>query len=184
MGLPRPTLESSNEELRNVCLRSTRESGATNVGNLLERWRQSADAAFKEPLNRFCSYVSRYIIPVVSDRVSSENAELAGFPQFSEVLYPQNVSESGNTMMKNWTGFKESDVDSFVLDLKEMVMREEDDVARALAGLESPYEVLEEFRPFVSKSADHLINLDLSEQERKRRKGEKKRCLTQTFPMC
>ena len=75
-------------------------------------------------------------------------------------------------MLKNWTGFKEKDVDSFILDLKEMVTREEDDVARALAGLESPYEVLEEFRPLVSKSADHLINPDLSEQERKRRKAK------------
>ena len=172
IGLPRTTVESSIEELRNVCLTSTRESGATNLGNLLERWRQSADAGFKEPMNRFCSYVSRYIIPVVRDRVISENAELAGFPQFSKVLYTQNVSESGNAMLKNWTGFKESDVDSFILDLKEMVMREEDDVARALAGLESPYEVLEEFRPFVSKSADYLINPDLSEQERKRRKAK------------
>lgn len=116
-------------------------------------------------MNRLCSYVSRYIIPVVHDRVISENAE-AGFPQFSNVL------ESGNAMLKNWTGFKEKDVDSFILDLKEMVMREEDDVARALAGLESPYEVLEEFCPFVSKFADYLINPDLSEQERKRRKAK------------
>ena len=53
-----------------------------------------------------------------------------------------------------------------------MVMRKEHDVARTLVGLESPYEVLEEFRPFVSKSADHLINNDLSEQERKRRKAK------------
>ena len=83
---------------------------------MLERWRQSADAEFKEPMNRFCSYVSRYLIPVVRDRVISENAELA--------------------------------------------------------GLESPYEVLEEFRPFVSKSADNLINPDLFEQERKRRKAK------------
>ena len=44
-----------------------------------------------------------------------------------------------------------------------MVMREEDDLARALVGLDSPYEVLEEFRLFLSKSADHLINPDLSE---------------------
>ena len=87
-------------------------------------------------------------------------------------LYTQNVSGSGNTTLKNWTGFNKSDVDSFILDLKEMVMREEDDVARALAGLESPYEVLEEFCPFVSKSADHLINPDLSEQERNRRKAK------------
>lgn len=123
-------------------------------------------------MNRFCSHVSRYIIPVVRDRVISENAELTGFPQFSKVLYTQNVSESGNAMLKNWTEFKEKDVNSFILDLKEMVMREEDDVARAFAGLESPYEVLEEFRPFVSKSADHLINLDLSEQERKWRKAK------------
>lgn len=87
-------------------------------------------------MNRFYSYVSRYIIPVVRDRVISENAEHAGFPQFSKVLYTQNVSESGNAMLKNWTGFKEKDVDSFILDLKEMVTREEDDVARALAGQE------------------------------------------------
>lgn len=123
-------------------------------------------------MNRFCSYVSRYIIPVVRDRVISENADLAGFLQFSKVLYTQNVSESGNAMLKSWTGFKESNVDSFILDLKEMVMRDEDDMARALAGLESPYEVLEEFRPFFSKSADHLINPDLSEHERKRRKTQ------------
>ena len=102
----------------------------------------------------------------------SENAELAGFPQFSKVLYTHNVLECGNAMLKNWIGFKEKDVDSFILDLKEMVMREEDDVARALAGLESPYEVLEEFCPFVSKFTDHLINPDLSEQERKRRKAK------------
>lgn len=38
-----------------------------------------------------------------------ENAELAGFPQFSKALYKQNVSESGNAMLKNWTGFEESD---------------------------------------------------------------------------
>ena len=114
-------------------------------------------------MTSFCSYVSRYIMPVVRDRVISENAQLAGFPQFSKALYTQNVSESGNAMLKNWTGFKESDVDSFILNLKEMVMREEDDVARALVGLESPYEVLEEFRLFHSKSADHLINPDLSE---------------------
>ena len=53
-----------------------------------------------------------------------------------------------------------------------MVTREEDDVARALAGLESPYEVFEEFCPFVSKFADHLINPDLCEQERKRRNAK------------
>ena len=161
IGLPRATVESSIEELRNVCLTSTCESGSTNLGNLLEKWQQCADAGFKEPMTSFCSYVSRYIMPVVRDRVISENAQLAGFPQFSKALYTQNVSESGNAMLKNWTGFKESDVDSFILDLKEMVMRE-DDVARALVGLESPYEVLEEFRLFLSKSADHLINPDLS----------------------
>ena len=38
IGLPRPIVESSIEELRNVCLTSTRESGAANLGNLLERW--------------------------------------------------------------------------------------------------------------------------------------------------
>ena len=172
IGLPRPTMESSIEELGNVCLTSTRESGATKLGNLLERWRQSADAGFKEPMNHLCSYVPCYIIPVVRDRVISENAELAGFLQFSKVLYTQNMSESGNAMLKNWKGFKEKDVHSFILDLKEMVMREEDDEARTLAGLESPYEVLEEFHPFVSKSADHLINPDLSKQESKRRKAK------------
>ena len=109
-------MESSIEELQDVCLTSTRESGATNLGNLLERWRQCADAGFKETMNRFCSYVSRYIIPVARDRVISEYAELAGFPRFSKVLYTQNVSEFGNAMMKNWTGFKESDVDLFILD--------------------------------------------------------------------
>ncbi|KAJ7380739.1 hypothetical protein OS493_007112 [Desmophyllum pertusum] len=109
---------------------------------------------------------------LVRDRVISENAEVAGFPQFGKVLYTQNVSESGNAMLKNWTEFKEKDVDSFILDLKELVTREEDDVARALVGLDSPYEVLEEFLPFVSKSADHLINPDLSELERKKRKAK------------
>ena len=123
-------------------------------------------------MNHLCSYVPCYIIPVVRDRVISENAELAGFLQFSKVLYTQNMSESGNAMLQNWTGFKEKDIDSFILDLKEMVMREEDDVARTLAGLESPYEVLEEFHPFVSKNADLLINPDLSKQESKRRKAK------------
>lgn len=123
-------------------------------------------------MNRFCCYLLCFIIPVVRDRVISENAEVAGFPQFGKVLYTQNVSESGNAMLKNWTEFKEKDVDSFILDLKELVTREEDDVARALVGLDSPYEVLEEFLPFVSKSADHLINPDLSELERKKRKAK------------
>ena len=123
-------------------------------------------------MNRLCSYVLRYINPVVRDRVISENAEPAGFPQFGKVLYTHNMLECGNAMLKNWIGFKEKDVDSFTLDLKEMVMREEDDVAGALAGLKSPYEVLEEFCPFVSKFADNLINPDLSEQERKRRKAK------------
>ena len=123
-------------------------------------------------MNRFCSYVLRFVIPVIRDRVISENAELAGFPQFSKVLYTQNVSESGNAMLKNCTGFKESDVDSFILDLKELVTREEDDAARALVGLDSPYEVLEEFRPFISKSADYLIDTELSELERTKRKAK------------
>ena len=172
IGLPRATVESCIEELRNSCLTSTRESGATDLGNLVESWQKSADAGFKEPMTRFCSYVLRFVIPVIRDRVMAGNAELAGFPQFSKVLYTQNVSESGNAMLKNWTGFKESEVDAFILDLKELVTREEDDVARALVGLDSPYEVLEEFRPFVSKSADHLINADLTELERKRRKAK------------
>ena len=172
IGLPRATVESCIEELRNSCLTSTRESGATDLGNLVESWQKSADAGFKEPMIRFCSYVLRFVIPVIRDRVMAGNAELAGFPQFSKVLYTQNVSESGNAMLKNWTGFKESEVDAFILDLKELVTREEDDVARALVGLDSPYEVLEEFRPFVSKSADHLINADLTKLERKRRKAK------------
>ena len=74
-------------------------------------------------------------------------------------------------MLKNWTGFKEGDVDSFILDLKELVTKEEEDVARALIGLDSLYEVLEEFRPLVS-NADHLINADLSKLERKKRKAK------------
>ena len=41
-----------------------------------------------------------------------------------------------------------------------------------LINEESPFEVLEEFCPFVSKSADHLINPDLSEQERKMTKAK------------
>ena len=71
-----------------------------------------------------------------------------------------NVLEYGNAMLKNWIGFTEKDVDSFILDLKEMVMREEHDVARALAGLEPPYEVLEEAR----KKKSH-------KQKRKRRRS-------------
>ena len=50
--------------------------------------------------------------------------------------------------------------------------REEDDAERALVGLDSPYEVLEEFRPFISKSADYLIDTELSELERKKRKAK------------
>lgn len=92
----------------------------------------------------------------------SGNAELAGFQQFSNILYTHNVSESGNAMLKNWTGFKESE---------ELVTRE-DDVTRALIGLDSPYEVLEEFRHLVSKNADHLLNADLSKLERKKRKAK------------
>ena len=75
-------------------------------------------------------------------------------------------------MLKNWTGFKEGDVDSFILDLKELVTKEEENVARALIGLDSLYEVLEEFRPLVSKNANHLINADLSKLERKKRKAK------------
>ena len=172
IGLPKATVESAIEELRNVCLTSSRESGAQDLGNLVERWRHSADAGFKEPMNRFCSYVLRFVTPVIRDRVISENAVLAGFPQFGKVLYTQNVSESGNAMLKTWTEFKEKDIDSFILDLKEMVTREEEDVVRALVGLDSPYEVLEEFRPFILKNADHLIDPDLSEQERKKRKSK------------
>ena len=96
IGLPRATVESCIEELRNSCLTSTRESGATDLGNLVERWQKSADAGFKEPMTRFCSYVLRFVIPVIRDRVMARNAELAGFPQFSKVLYTQNVSESGS----------------------------------------------------------------------------------------
>lgn len=116
-------------------------------------------------MKRFCSYILRFVVPVIRDRVMSGNAELAGFPQFSNILYTHNVSESGNAMLKNWTGFKESN-------LKELLTREEDDVTRALIGLDSPYEVLEEFRHLVSKNADHLLNADLSKVERKKRKAK------------
>ena len=143
---------------------STLEAGATDLENLVERWGDSTDAGFKEAVKRYYNYVLHYIIPVIS-----ENAELAGFPLFGNVRYTQNVSESGNAMLKNKTEFKESDVDSFILELKELVTRE-DEVARALVGLDPPYEVLKAFDPFVSKSADHLINPELSEQERKNRK--------------
>ena len=111
-------------------------------------------------MHRFCSYILRFVVPVIRDRVMSGNAELAAFPQFRNVLYTHNVSESGNAMLKNLTGFKEGDVDSFILDLKELVTKEEEDVARALIGLDSLYEVLEEFRPLVSKNADHLSQAD------------------------
>lgn len=121
-------------------------------------------------MNCFCFYVLCYIILVVCDRVILENVEFVGFLQFSKVFYIQNVLEFGNVMLKNWIGFKESDVDFFILDLKEMVMREEDDVVRVFVGLELFYEVLEEFCFFVFKSVDYLINFDLFEQERKRRK--------------
>jgi hypothetical protein len=56
--------------------------------------------------------------------------------------------------------------------LKELVTREEDDIARALVGLESPYEVLEAFDTLVSKSKDYLVNPNLSEEERIKRKAK------------
>jgi len=101
----------------------------------------------------------------------SGNAELAGFPQFSNILYTHNVSESGNAMRKNCTGFKESD-------LKELVTRE-DDIVRALIGLDSLYEVLEEFCHLVSKNADHLITLTYPNWKGKR---ERQSCKTRTSP--
>ena len=97
---------------------------------------------------------------------------LAGLPQFAENLYMQNVSESANSMLKNWMGFKEKDVDAFILELKELVTREEDDVARALTGIDSSYEVLEAFGTLVSKSEEYLVNPKLSEEERSKRKAK------------
>ena len=101
-----------------------------------------------------------------------DNAMLAGLPQFAENQYTQNVSESANSMLKNWMGFKEKDVDAFILELKEPVTREEDDVARALTGIDSSYEVLEAFGTLVSKSEEYLVNPKLSEEERSKRKAK------------
>ena len=69
-------------------------------------------------------------------------------------------------------GFKEKDVDAFILELKELVTREEDDVARALTGIDSSYEVLEAFGTLVSKSEEYLVNPELSEEERSKRKAK------------
>ena len=78
---------------------------------------------------------------------------------FGDEVQCNNVSESGNAVLKRWQNFVAKDMSTFVDDVKELADKQRSDVQRAFLGLHSPYIVREEYQDRI-KSAERrsIIN--------------------------
>ena len=64
---------------------------------------------------------------------------------YGDKPYYNNVSESLNAVIKRWQGFNMSQMDLFIKDMKELVMKQKSDVECAFLGLLGPYKVKPQF---------------------------------------
>ena len=83
---------------------------------------------------------------------------------FDNEVQCNNVSESGNAVMKRWQNFEAKDMCTFVDDVRTLTDKQRSDVQRAFLGLHSPYIVLEEYRDCVKATEI----LDATPEERRR----------------
>lgn len=102
-----------------------------------------ADAR-REP--RFSSYFLKRKADEIWNHVSAKVSNDAGF---GDEVQCNNVSESGNAVMKRWQNFQSKDKSTFVDDVKELVAKQRSDVQRAFVGLHSPYIVRPEYQDHV-----------------------------------
>ena len=103
----------------------------------------------REP--RFSSYFLKFKADEIWNHVSAKVSNDAGFGDEVQV---NNVSESGNAVMKRWQNFESKDMCTFVNDVKELLDKQRSDVRRAFLGLHSPYIVRPEYQ-------DHVRSCDI-----------------------
>ena len=129
----------------------------------LEELKQKWDNLEREDTRRdprFSSYFTRHKADEIWYHVTAKVSRDAGF---GDEVQCNNVSESGNAVMKRWQNFEAKDMSTFVDDVKELVDKQRSDVQRAFLGLHSPYIVREEYRDRVKSSEI----LDATPEERK-----------------
>ena len=121
-------------------------STETEYWKKLEELKQKWDSLEPEDTRRelrFSSYFSIYkadeILHHVTARVSKE-------ARFDNEVQCNNVSESGNAVMKRWQNFEANDMCTFVDDVRKLTDKQRSDVQRAFLGQHSPYIAREEYR--------------------------------------
>ena len=121
-------------------------STETEYWEKLEELKQKWDSLEREDTKRdprFSCYFSSYKADEILHHVTAKVSKEAGF---GDEVQCNNVSESGNAVMKRWQNFEAKDMCTFVDDVKKLVDKQRSDVQRAFLGLHSPYIVREEYR--------------------------------------
>ena len=130
----------------------------------LEELKQKWDSLEREDTRReprFSSYFSRYKADEILHHVTARVSKEAGF---DNEVQCNNVSESGNAVMKRWQNLEAKDMCTFVDDVRKLTDKQRSDVQRAFLGLHSPYIVREEYRDRVKATEI----LDATPEERRR----------------
>ena len=113
----------------------------TKVASLQEKWNALEQAEKTRP-PEFASYFKCHKMDDLFNHLLIKRSTDAGY---GDKPYYNNVSESLNAVIKRWQGFNMSQMDLFIKDMKELVMKQKSDVERAFLGLPGPYKVKPQF---------------------------------------
>ena len=120
-------------------------STETDNWKKLEELKQKWDSLEREDTRqepRFSSHFSSCKPDEILHHVTAKVSKEAGF---DNEVQSNNVSESGNAVMKRWQNFEAKDMCTFVDDVRKLTDKQRSDVQRAFLGLHSPYIVREEY---------------------------------------
>ena len=139
-------------------------STETEYWKKLEELKQKWDRLEREDTRReprFSSFFSSYKADEILHHVTAKVSKEAGF---DNEVQCNNVSESGNAVMKRWQNFEAKDMCTFLDDVRKLTDKQRSDVQRAFLGLHSPYIAREEYRDRVKVTEI----LDATPEERRR----------------
>ena len=136
----------------------------TKVASLEEKWNALEQAEKTRP-PEFSSYFKRHKMDDLFNHLLIKRSIDAGY---GDKPYYNNVSESLNVVIKRWQGFNMSQIDLFIKNMKELVMKQKSDVELAFLGLPGPYKVKPQFSGRVVPFTDFVKKTPAEKQKLKR----------------
>ncbi|XP_066288417.1 uncharacterized protein [Branchiostoma lanceolatum] len=159
-GITPPKCSQIVDELKYLCLNT--EHFENDYAILKDNWIKLADSSQKAPMTKLLKYLEKNIVPVLKDNVLVTNNK-------NHYLYTQNACESLNAMLKRWASFRSQQIDTFIKDIKDFVLWQEENAVQAYLGMSAEWEVRDKN---LQKTPEWLINDNIKGVTRAYRKKQ------------